>query len=78
MIGSSRLPYLWTSLTTSISRTEAAVIRHFQARMPYGLVVRGYYVTRASAHPVRRPDPPGWTTGRDLPRRTGLRRVMTN
>jgi hypothetical protein len=27
------------SLAISIPRTEAAVIRHFQARMPYGLVV---------------------------------------
>jgi hypothetical protein len=40
MIGSSRAPDLWTSLAFSIPRTEAAVIRHFQARMPYGLVVR--------------------------------------
>jgi hypothetical protein len=27
------------SLATSIPRTEAAVIRHFQERMPYGLYV---------------------------------------
>jgi hypothetical protein len=27
------------SLAISIPRTEAAVIRHFQTRMPYGLVV---------------------------------------
>ena len=37
MIGSSRVPDLGTSLAISIPRTEAAVIRHFQARMPYGL-----------------------------------------
>jgi hypothetical protein len=28
------------ALAISIPRTEATVIRHFQARMPYGLVVR--------------------------------------
>ena len=39
MIGSSRVPDLGTSLAISIPRTAAAVIRHFQARMPYGLVV---------------------------------------
>ena len=39
MIGSSRVPDLGTSLAISIPRTEAAVIRHFQARTPYGLVV---------------------------------------
>jgi hypothetical protein len=27
------------ALAISIPRTEAAVMRHFQARMPYGLVV---------------------------------------
>jgi hypothetical protein len=27
------------TLAISIPRTEAAVIRHFQAKMPYGLVV---------------------------------------
>jgi hypothetical protein len=27
------------ALAISIPRTEAAVVRHFQARMPYGLVV---------------------------------------
>jgi hypothetical protein len=27
------------TLTISIPRTEAAVIRHFQTRMPYGLIV---------------------------------------
>jgi hypothetical protein len=27
------------ALAISIPRTEAAVIRHFQAKMPYGLVV---------------------------------------
>jgi hypothetical protein len=27
------------ALAISIPRTEAAVIRHFQSRMPYGLVV---------------------------------------
>jgi hypothetical protein len=27
------------ALAVSVPRTEAAVIRHFQARMPYGLVV---------------------------------------
>jgi hypothetical protein len=30
------------------------------------------------AHSLKRPDPPPNTTGRDLPRRTGLGRVMTN
>jgi hypothetical protein len=38
MIGSSRVLDLWTSLTASMPRTEAVVIRHFQARMPSGLV----------------------------------------
>jgi hypothetical protein len=28
-----------TALAISIPRTEAAVIRHFQERMPYGLFV---------------------------------------
>jgi hypothetical protein len=35
-IGSSRAPDLWSSLAISIPRTEAAVIRHFQTRMPGG------------------------------------------
>jgi hypothetical protein len=39
MLGSSRVPDLWTSLAISIPRTETAVIRHFQERMPYGLFV---------------------------------------
>jgi len=39
VIGSSRVPDLRTSLAISIPRTEAAVVRYFQERMPYGLFV---------------------------------------
>jgi hypothetical protein len=56
MIGSSRVPDWWTSLAISIPRTEAAVLRHFQECL--WACRAGYNVTRASAHPVRRADPP--------------------
>jgi hypothetical protein len=38
MIGSNRVPDLWTSLAIS-NPQKAAVIRYFQERMPYGLFV---------------------------------------
>ena len=50
-------------LAISIPRTEAAVVRHFQERMPYGLFVpgRGSDTCTAGEAPAHRHTPKGTT-----------------